>query len=800
MGAYVGVFLVRLTQRRRLRGLAAVRRSPVLAIAIAIALGLLGLTATSAVADPAACPCSLFPASTVPTIETVDDPNAVELGVGFYSDTSGYIDGIRFYKSAANTGVHVGSLWTTGGALLAQATFISESASGWQEVDFPTPVAITSNTMYVASYHTNTGDYSATPGFFTTSDYDNPPLHAPGNTSNPNGLFAYSPVPTFPTGTFNGNNYDVDVVFTQSPLPASITATAPNAAPAIGTTEQLQADAFYGDGTSSDISSQVTWTSADPTVVTVSASGLLTAVGQGTTTVTASLYGVVSNSVTVAPPVASQSISFPSTAVTYGQPDFSPASTSSGLPVSYSQPSGACSIDGQGLVAVTRAGSCTVTASQPGNNVFGAATPVTQTFAVNPATLTVDANPASQIYGAASTALTYTLHGFVDGDSPAGANISGTGSCSIAAGTGTAAGTYPAAISCSPGSLAAPSYSFVKGASASLTITPATQGVTFTSSPPSPAKVGGSYTPAATGGGSKNPIVLSIDSSSAHGACAIASGKVSFTGVGICVIDANQAGNGNYQAAPQVTQKVTIGPATLTVTADSQTKLFGAANPKLTATITGFVNGQNLSTSGVTGSPSCSSTAIAASPGGTYPIACTIGTLSAPNYTFTTAPGTLKVGYTRTITGTYYSVLNVTSGQSVLLAPGSNLLGSINVSSGGALDMESDSMQGPLNSSGAAMFRICKLNLLGSIQITGSKGPVIIGDAQPPSWAPGSCPGITFSGPVNITNNTAGVIFDSNNVNGSVNIVSNTGTLPSPYSSTVQAIGNTVHGPSNIQH
>ena len=94
----------------------------------------------------------------------VDDggpDSAVELGVKFKSDVAGTITGIRFYKAAANTGTHVGNLWTSNGTLLATATFTNETASGWQQVLFATPVAIASNTVYVASYHANNGHYSA---------------------------------------------------------------------------------------------------------------------------------------------------------------------------------------------------------------------------------------------------------------------------------------------------------------------------------------------------------------------------------------------------------------------------------------------------------------------------------------------------------------------------------------------------------------------------------------------------------------------------------------------------------------
>ena len=82
-----------------------------------------------------------------------------ELGVKFTSSSSGFITGIRFYKGVNNTGTHVGNLWSSTGTLLASATFTGESGSGWQQVNFSSPVAITANTVYVASYFSPTGDF-----------------------------------------------------------------------------------------------------------------------------------------------------------------------------------------------------------------------------------------------------------------------------------------------------------------------------------------------------------------------------------------------------------------------------------------------------------------------------------------------------------------------------------------------------------------------------------------------------------------------------------------------------------------
>ena len=70
-----------------------------------------------------ACPCTIWPSTEVPAVASSSDPSAVSLGVKFRSDVNGFITGIRFYKGSANTGTHVGSLWTSRGQLLATATF-----------------------------------------------------------------------------------------------------------------------------------------------------------------------------------------------------------------------------------------------------------------------------------------------------------------------------------------------------------------------------------------------------------------------------------------------------------------------------------------------------------------------------------------------------------------------------------------------------------------------------------------------------------------------------------------------------
>jgi hypothetical protein len=161
-----------------------------------------------------ACPCSIWSSSAVPTkVDASDATAGLELGVRFRSDRSGSITGIRFYKSSANTGTHVGKLWSSTGVLLASATFANESASGWQQVNFATPVTIAAGTTYVASYHTPSSHYSGDVGYFAATGVDNGYLHALKNgLDGANGVYLYG-AGGFPTKTFSAANYWVDVVF-----------------------------------------------------------------------------------------------------------------------------------------------------------------------------------------------------------------------------------------------------------------------------------------------------------------------------------------------------------------------------------------------------------------------------------------------------------------------------------------------------------------------------------------------------------------------------------------------------------
>jgi hypothetical protein len=180
------------------------------------AINAIGAGAASAASNAVVPKSSIFDFTTPGTIDG-NDGNAVQLGLKFRSAVAGSVTGIRFYKAAANTGTHVGSLWSETGTLLGQATFSGESTSGWQKLTFATPVQILPDTTYVAGYHAPNGHYAVTGAAFSGGGVTNDPLTALASAVSPNGVYRYTATPAFPTSTFNSANYWVDVMFEAAP-------------------------------------------------------------------------------------------------------------------------------------------------------------------------------------------------------------------------------------------------------------------------------------------------------------------------------------------------------------------------------------------------------------------------------------------------------------------------------------------------------------------------------------------------------------------------------------------------------
>ncbi|WP_372594179.1 N,N-dimethylformamidase beta subunit family domain-containing protein, partial [Actinotalea sp.] len=157
------------------------------------------------------CPCSVFGAQ-VPATAAADDSSAVELGLRFSPTSNGFVTGVRFYKGTGNAGTHVGSLWSASGARLAQVTFTDESATGWQQATFSTPVAVSAGTTYTVSYTAPQGRYAIESDAFYSAGIEAPPLRVAGGFgAQAAGVYAAPGV--FPSSSFGSSNYFVDVLF-----------------------------------------------------------------------------------------------------------------------------------------------------------------------------------------------------------------------------------------------------------------------------------------------------------------------------------------------------------------------------------------------------------------------------------------------------------------------------------------------------------------------------------------------------------------------------------------------------------
>ncbi len=190
----------------------------------------------------ATCPCSIWPDPVTPSMPSYDNPLPVEVGLKFRSDTAGYVYGVRFFKTAGATGTHIGRLWSMNQVKLAEVTFTGETASGWQEAQFPNPVLIAADTTYIISYYVADGNrrFSDSQNFFSYAGVDNSPLHAlAAGVDGLNGV--YSDNGSFFGQSYLSSNYWVDLIFDTAEPPADTTPpTVSSVAPLDGATGVLR--------------------------------------------------------------------------------------------------------------------------------------------------------------------------------------------------------------------------------------------------------------------------------------------------------------------------------------------------------------------------------------------------------------------------------------------------------------------------------------------------------------------------------------------------------------------------------
>lgn len=266
----------------------------------------------------------------------------------------------------------------------------------------------------------------------------------------------------------------------------------------------------------------------------------------------------------------SQTISFaPVTAALYGTSEaLSAGGGASGDPVVFSvdpaSGAGVCTLSGASTVSFTGVGSCLVDADQAGDANYSAAAQVTATISVGTATQVISLPGPPP----AAAGLSATLGGDGGGSgNPVVFSLdpsSGAGVCSLSGPDGESV-SFAAVGTCvvDANQTGDADYLPAPQISETIDVAPGTQSIAF-GSPPA-AKVGTSANVTATGGGSTSAVVFSVDASSGPGVCSASGATLTFSAVGQCVVDANQAADANYLAAPQVSEVLTVAPGAQTI-------------------------------------------------------------------------------------------------------------------------------------------------------------------------------------------------------------------------------------------
>ncbi len=263
------------------------------------------------------------------------------------------------------------------------------------------------------------------------------------------------------------------------------------------------------------------------------------------------------------------------------------------------------------------------------NGSWANSTSTGYTQVVSPAPLTITANNQTKAYGAALPSLTASYSGFVNGDTSASLSTQPTLSTTATAASSVSGGPYSITAS----GAVDPNYtiSYVAG---SLTVTP----VALTITANNQTKAYGAALPTLTASYSgfvNGDTAASLTTPPTLSTTATAASSVSG---GPYSITASGAVDSNYTIS-YVAGSLTVTPVALTITAGNKSKAYGAGLPTLTASFSGFVNGDTSAS--LTTPPTLSTTATPSSIAGNYPITAS-GAVDS-NYTISYLAGSLTV-------------------------------------------------------------------------------------------------------------------------------------------------------------
>ena len=214
-----------------------------------------------------------------------------------------------------------------------------------------------------------------------------------------------------------------------------------------------------------------------------------------------------------------------------------------------------------GVVSFTGVGTCVVDANQAGNGTWNPAPQVQQSITVNKGNQTISftsTNPSPVTVGSA----TYTPTATATSGLAVTITLDGTSTgCTLNAGVISFTGVGTCKVDANQAGNT--NWNAAPQVQQSITVNKGNQTITFTSTNPSPVTAGGAtYTPTATAT-SGLAVTITLDGTSTG--CTLSAGVISFTAGGTCVVDANQAGSTNWNAATQVQQSITVNKANQTI-------------------------------------------------------------------------------------------------------------------------------------------------------------------------------------------------------------------------------------------
>ncbi len=545
-----------------------------------------------------------------------------------YSSTN--VPGTLTYSSLSGTVLNAGNSQTI------SVTFTPNDTNSFLPVTTnvvinvsPAPLTITANDtnkVYGAALPVFTASYSGLVNGDTASSLTTPVTLGTSAT-------ASSPIGTY-TITASGaayTNYSISYVSgTLTVTPAALTITANDTNKVYGA-ELPTFTASYSGFVNGDTASSLT------TPVTLGTSATASSpIGTYTITASGAAYtnysiSYVSGTLTVTP--AALTITANDTNKVYG----------AALPVFTASYSGFVNGDtasslttpvtlGTSATASSPIGTYTITASGAAYTNYNISY-FSGTLTVNPAALTITANDTNKVYGAALPTFTASYSGFVNGDTasslttPVSLGTSATASSPI--------GTYT--ITASGAAYTNYNISYVSG---TLTVNPAALTITANDTN----KVYGAALPVFTA--SYSGFVNGDTASSLTTPVTLGTSATASSPVGTYTITASGAAYTNYNIS-YVSGTLTVNPAALTITANDTNNVYGAALPVFTASYSGFVNGDTVSS--LTTPVTLGTSATASSPVGTYTI--TASGAAYTNYSISYVSGTLTIG-TATITVT----------------------------------------------------------------------------------------------------------------------------------------------------